>query len=589
MALHNKYIWVIALLVTTGVSGQRELDQVARKLNTVNRAASDGFLRKLSLAEHKIRFVRLLEEGHPTAQRTTLAPDGVTKVLVSDECGADIAGFLEGLAQGELWAIQMLDATAKPPSGILDGALVWPGLYKKCRNIKTNQNTVGNYCAATLTSTQNTSTPLAQVSAGLCLPQSCTETDVLALTEIILSSTIYDILFHKHGLTQVIQSGEFQSISAGSSPESLPTTSASGIKPKGTRYGTGSISVSFEEEELHNASRSCYEKRQSKAIQCYLAFSAYTNACKILTVSGLSKDRTLAPIHGIRFISMTWVILGHSLVYGISVIGNISIIFDFSQDFAFQAILNASVSVDTFFLISGALMAFLMLAEMDKRGDPFAIPWHKVYFHRFWRLTPPYMLVIGAYTALYEYLGEGPFWQQHNNMVQLCRDNWWQNLLYINNFSNPMKLCMGHTWYLANDMQFFVLSPLFLIPLFLKPIVGFVLISLATSASMASVIILTLQKDLPIAFPSLLDPVQGANFVEYMTNVYLPFWARIGPYLIGILLGYALFYTSNAARKYNQTWFFLAFVVTSYAAAFVFSLLFEAPMIGLEKVLVGSK
>lgn len=48
--------------------------------------------------------------------------------------------------------------------------------------------------------------------------------------------------------------------------------------------------------------------------QLLLSFSVYTNGAKILnTHQGAG---TLAAVNGIRFISMTWVILGHSIGFG---------------------------------------------------------------------------------------------------------------------------------------------------------------------------------------------------------------------------------------------------------------------------------
>ena len=73
-----------------------------------------------------------------------------------------------------------------------------------------------------------------------------------------------------------------------------------------------------------------------------------------------------------------------------------------------------------------------------------------------------------------------------------CRKNWWTNLLYVNNFVKTTKpvsyqptacdviyiqetvsvyavcsQCVGWSWYLANDMQFYIVAPLVLIPLYL--------------------------------------------------------------------------------------------------------------------------
>ena len=50
-----------------------------------------------------------------------------------------------------------------------------------------------------------------------------------------------------------------------------------------------------------------------------------------------------------------------------------------------------------------------------------------------YRLTPPYMLVMMVFLALYPYLGSGPMWPKEA-AKDSCRDTWWYNLLYINNF-----------------------------------------------------------------------------------------------------------------------------------------------------------
>ena len=50
-----------------------------------------------------------------------------------------------------------------------------------------------------------------------------------------------------------------------------------------------------------------------------LSFSVYTNAAKILNTN--QPSGTLTAVNGIRFISMTWVILGHGYGFGLSASG----------------------------------------------------------------------------------------------------------------------------------------------------------------------------------------------------------------------------------------------------------------------------
>jgi len=54
----------------------------------------------------------------------------------------------------------------------------------------------------------------------------------------------------------------------------------------------------------------------------------------------------------------------------------------------------------------------------------------------------------------------------------MCRDNWWKNILYVNNFDIPtdgpdvpgFPYCVGQAWYLASEMQMFLFTPFILLP-----------------------------------------------------------------------------------------------------------------------------
>jgi peptidoglycan/LPS O-acetylase OafA/YrhL len=111
----------------------------------------------------------------------------------------------------------------------------------------------------------------------------------------------------------------------------------------------------------------------------------------------------------------------------------------------------------------------------------------------FHRLTPVYALVIAFYATLLPHLGSGPRWNLVVTPVaRACAENWPNNLLYINNFYKSdnivseylfpcwrLKLekyfsnqCMNQTWYLAADMQLYLLSPLLVYILWKNPAVG---------------------------------------------------------------------------------------------------------------------
>ncbi|GFO39286.1 nose resistant to fluoxetine protein 6-like [Plakobranchus ocellatus] len=196
----------------------------------------------------------------------------------------------------------------------------------------------------------------------------------------------------------------------------------------------------------------------------FLAFSLPRNTGKILSVK--PGAGTIGCLHGIRVLSMGWVILGHVIIFGAgsNSFKNRSDIYDLIQTFMFQIIANAPLSVDTFFFMSGLLTAYLFLKECGKNEKVTIKQGILYYVHRYWRLTPPMLIWILVVSCLLQYIGEGrPGWTDYPAAL-VCRDSWWVNLLYIQNLYIEKLGCMGVTWYLANDMQFYILAPLVRIP-----------------------------------------------------------------------------------------------------------------------------
>ncbi|GBO13644.1 Nose resistant to fluoxetine protein 6 [Araneus ventricosus] len=210
------------------------------------------------------------------------------------------------------------------------------------------------------------------------------------------------------------------------------------------------------------------ESRQESKLPAWLekckpffnCFCVFTNGEKILNVA--SSEGQLPSLHGIRFLSMSWVILCHSYAFLGMIARNMAETIQFVDHWFLQIILNGFYSVDSFFLLSGFLVAYLFFQQCAKSNGK--IPWVYFYVHRYIRLTPVYAIVILFYTFINPYLADGPSWPD-TDYDKNCHENWWWNLLYINNFQAIAGQCLGWSWYLANDMQFYVISPLFLITL----------------------------------------------------------------------------------------------------------------------------
>ena len=133
-----------------------------------------------------------------------------------------------------------------------------------------------------------------------------------------------------------------------------------------------------------------------------------------------------------------------------------------------QAILNGFPSVDSFFLISGVLLAYLTLKELEKTKGRVSLP--IFYIHRYLRLTGTYIIIIGFHTTLLRQMCFGPNCRALEFAVDGCTRAWWRNILYINNFGGGQggenfAECIGQTWYLSNDMQMFVFTPFIIYPM----------------------------------------------------------------------------------------------------------------------------
>ncbi|XP_046573343.1 nose resistant to fluoxetine protein 6-like [Haliotis rubra] len=270
-----------------------------------------------------------------------------------------------------------------------------------------------------------------------------------------------------------------------------------------------------------------------------LCFSAVSNGEKILSVK--RSPGSLTCLNGIRVLSMGWVILGHSFLILMPNAENPSIFGTLTQHISFQIIMNGTLSVDSFFVLSGLLVTYLFLKETEKAGGLKVKHMILFYVHRFWRLTPVYAYMIFINTFLVRYLTDGPTWAGPAD-IQYCKDNWWANLLYINNVYREENQCLVWGWFLANDMQFYLVAPLALIPLALsfslkRPtarkilkidglcvIFGFLITSIVSTAY----ITYSIEGDL------------FHNGQEYYDKVYLKPWCRVGPFAIGMASGYIL-------------------------------------------------
>ncbi|EFA86774.1 hypothetical protein PPL_00579 [Heterostelium album PN500] len=294
-------------------------------------------------------------------------------------------------------------------------------------------------------------------------------------------------------------------------------------------------------------------------VKLLLSFSLISNYNSFFGSS--STKRHFDTLDGIRTISTIWVLLGHSLLFANSPgYDNLAYLYLKARSFfSFQAIPSAEFAVDVFFMLSGFLVAHSLLSHLNSEQSKSPFFWFKYVIHRIIRLSPLYYFLIFVDWQLMPLFGTGPLWFQYAEQKNACQEYWWTNLLYINNLhpSIMSKECFSWAWYLANDMQFYLIAPFVLLAFRFRKAFGYLIVAVLLAICFTTNIWLTMKFNIPTFFQF------AVPTTTFTTDIYQKPWTRIGPYAVGIAV--AFLYTHETTKKvYDKLWFRL----TAYSLAF---------------------
>ncbi|XP_039301295.1 uncharacterized protein LOC120356422 [Nilaparvata lugens] len=108
--------------------------------------------------------------------------------------------------------------------------------------------------------------------------------------------------------------------------------------------------------------------KRTKTEELLLCFSCLSNSRKILHCGAAPKD-SLTCVHGLRFLSLAWVIMVHTYLQVFAIAENKTLRTLTERNFMFQTVSNATFSVDTFFFISGLLVTFLYFKSSNRTSS----------------------------------------------------------------------------------------------------------------------------------------------------------------------------------------------------------------------------
>ncbi|XP_065345013.1 nose resistant to fluoxetine protein 6-like [Cloeon dipterum] len=481
------------------------------------------------------------------AKNARVVINDIASLIEEENCRSDLLTLADGIDKLDLWAMKMIDANGKWNPAFLLGNIKSLGSYEECVSIQQSKPYIkGKYCLANVHLSSNdeqidslleiatqkrrnreitmnrTNTPvpdllpsMALIQFGICVPSTCSIADVQKAFSYIISK-------------EKSANGEAQI-------ESCYTNGAAPLS-SGDLAFIGCVAIIVGLVFLSSVIESNFGVKEDAgfAYSCLMAFSLPTNWRKLFFIS--NHPGALKSLDGIRVLSTLWVVAGHKIIFTLQEPwANKNFQVESLQKLANMPFINNMPSVDTFFLMSGMLRSYNLLKEFQ--GNRFRF--FSDFARRYLRLTPVYALVIAFYATLLTRLGSGPRWEKFvTEPGEACAVNWKNNLLYINSYVHSNKHCMIQTWYLASDMQLFLVSPLVVYALWKKPVAGKWILFLMAAIPICFTAWYTYSYEV---LPTYLLNNSDEKLISYQRDVHITTHHRMAPYVVGLALGYILY------------------------------------------------
>lgn len=469
--------------------------------------------------------------------------------------------FLRQLRGYKLWALQMLDSSAKIPSGLLRGNVNQYGDFDQClgvaAHVKVTNKTIkiqGKYCLASIdlhATHPETKLPVSLMHArsiikgnmrdpgyfipkfttanwALCIPAACTAKDA--------ETTLADALNYYNSTSGIRFTVEVD-------------PNMCYVKQKSSNYSKETIGVLYfyaavvclaivatvRDYLVVSEGKGCnYSER------IIMSFSLRRTVGSLLRESKPGTSDVTC-IHGIRSLCTIALYIAHHIIQiGWTPYVNRIALTELANNPVSCIMRVASVYTDSFLLLSGTLTAYNMAKELTSRGE---IRWFCRFIGRIIRLTPALLAMIFWYAFVMEHIGSGPRW---NSIIvgnaDLCKKNAWTNLLYIQNFFPFEEMCATHTHQLALDMQLSILAPILVFFLHCKPIIGIIVLFFLVQVSATLRYLATMNNYLSIV---IFHGISLKHLYKTANLTYTMPLHRATPYVFGVGLGVLLHYTGK--------------------------------------------
>lgn len=415
----------------------------------------EGFVKKVQAF-----FASMMDKISPEMTRNLLTAE------VSPTCSIGLLKLVGAIRRAEPWALRLIDAMGKYPTGLMQATKADLGAFDECLETVVHDSfghevTRAQYCNLdmridkgssfvdmTLTAMKLafpkllrykehvTDLRLPPIRLGICVPNDCNEEELQELINKMVPPAF--------------------NLKVSNCVTNVPVPLTNGQKAILITLGVlvaflviGTVTDVFVRSQPKN--NAC-----GILLRCLRAFSLISNTKTLLqVVKDKSSDAyTLRFFHGLRFFSLTWIVLGHC--YGAisptwsRLLNNLIM----AQETPSLMVPAAYVAVDTFFFLS----AFLMCYVVSKQRKPAIVVFIFAVIRRFIRtMVPVFFLLMCMY--LLPLVTSGPdaksyFEKFYDEMNRL----WLYILLQVQNYKTSAFTILVHLWYLSVDFQLFLIS-----------------------------------------------------------------------------------------------------------------------------------
>ncbi|ERL91085.1 hypothetical protein D910_08427, partial [Dendroctonus ponderosae] len=319
-----------------------------------------------------------------------------------------------------------------------------------------------------------------------------------------------------------------------------------------------------------------------------LSFSVRANL-KTICDQTVGSD-TIPVLHGLKAISMAWVILGHTCIVAFKYSDNMDYRKVVQKELWFQTISNGAFSVDTFFFVSGLLVSFLYFRTNAKgKLDPLSkgrngfvaglLHFLGLMFYRFARLSVPYVFSLGVNIVVMKWFNYNSVFEPPTMDHVNCPDYWWRNVLYIN------------TLFPVNEMLWVVIGWVSSFGLLLALVYGLYEVHLSPIAGAAYSSLSHTAWAVGLAWIVVACVTGYGGMINKLLSlpILYPF-SRVTycAYLVHPLLIRFMVMTMDSPvhlGRVSTVIIFLGQVLASYIISFILSIAFEAPVVSMLRII----